>query len=106
MLRSYKAFQELKDISRVCPCKYRDLGAKVPYKTSKFQRLSAIATVPTAWRDSYRAHTLKSHDFMPRYLYGGQILKWDIAETSTASPYLNPSNTQYRIIEKHIEHFL
>jgi hypothetical protein len=40
-----------------------------PYKTSKFQRLSAIVTVPTAWRYSYRAHTQKSRDSMPRYPY-------------------------------------
>jgi hypothetical protein len=62
----------LKDNSRVCPCKYRGLIAKGPYKTSKFQRLSAIVTGPTAWRYShshYRAHTLKSHDFMPQYSY-------------------------------------
>jgi hypothetical protein len=56
-------------ISRVCPCRYRDLVANVPYKTSKFQRLSAIVTVPTAWRYSYRAHTLKSSDFIPRHPY-------------------------------------
>jgi hypothetical protein len=40
-----KAFQGLKDISRVCLCKYRGVVAKVPYKTSKFQRLSAIVTM-------------------------------------------------------------
>jgi hypothetical protein len=65
----------LKDNSRVCPCKYRGLIARGPYKTSKFQRLSAIVTVSTAWRYShshYRAHTLKSHDFMPQYSYLGR----------------------------------
>jgi hypothetical protein len=36
--------------------------------------------------------------------YGGQILKWDTLEPSTASPYLDPSNKQYGIIEKCMEH--
>jgi hypothetical protein len=58
--KPYKAFQELKDISRVCPGKYRGLIAKVPYKASKFQRLSAIAI-------ALQGTVLKSHDFMPRY---------------------------------------
>jgi len=36
--------------------------------------------------------------------YGGQILKWDTLEPSTASPYLDPSNKLYRIIEECMEH--
>lgn len=37
-------------------------------------------------------------------VYGGQMLKWDTLEPKITSPFSDPSDQQYRAIEKNIEH--